>query len=90
LNSGAANGFLVTVTVENLGDAGAEIPLTLTAANKEIIVKRLLVPADGKTSIRITTQNQPQTVTVNDGSVPETDSKNNSADIKVDSTSRSE
>jgi len=90
LNSGAANGFLVTVTVENLGDAGAEIPLTLTAANKEIIVKRLLVPASGKASIRITTQNQPQTVTVNDGSVPETDSKNNSADIKLESTSRSE
>ncbi len=87
LNSGAASGFLVTVTVENLGDAGAEVPVTLTAANKETIVKRLLAPADGKASIRIATQNQPQSVTVNDGSVPESDTSNNSASIQVESTS---
>jgi hypothetical protein len=87
LNSPAGNGFLVTITIENLGDAGAEVPVTLSAANKESVTKRLLVPAGGKGSVRITTQNQPQTVTVNDGSVPESDSTNNSATVQVESTS---
>jgi len=87
LNSASAGGFLVTVTVANSGDAGAEVPVTLTAANKETIVKRLVVPADGRASIRIPTQNQPQSVTINDGSVPESDTGNNSASIQVESTS---
>jgi hypothetical protein len=44
------------------------------------------VPAGSKASVRITTQNQPQTVTVNDGSVPESDATNNSAQVQVEST----
>jgi hypothetical protein len=88
LNSPDGSGFLVTVTVENLGDAGAEVPVTLSAANKESITKRLVVPAAGKASLRFTPQNQPQTVTVNDGSVPESDTTNNSATVQVESTSR--
>jgi hypothetical protein len=88
LNSPGGNGFLVTITIENLGDAGAEVPVTLSAANKESVTKRVLVPAGGKGSVRITTQNQPQTVTVNDGSVPESDSTNNSATVQVEGTSR--
>jgi hypothetical protein len=88
LNSPGGNGFLVTITIENLGDAGAEVPVTLSAANKESVTKRVLVPAGGKGSVRITTQNQPQTVTVNDGSVPESDSTNNSATVQVESTPR--
>ncbi|HTC94992.1 MAG TPA: hypothetical protein VK699_16230 [Terriglobales bacterium] len=87
LNSASTGGFLVTVTVTNTGDAGAEVPVTLTAANKETIVRRLVVPADGKASIRIPTQNQPQSVTINDGSVPESDTGNNSANIQVESAS---
>ena len=90
LNSGAASGFLVTVTIENLGDAGAEVPVTLSGANKEKITKRLWVPGAAKVSVRITTQNQPQSVAINDGSVPESDTTNNSANvnIEVDSTNR--
>jgi hypothetical protein len=87
LNSPGGNGFLVTITIENVGDAGAEVPVTLSAANKESVTKRVLVPAGGKGSVRITTQNQPQTVTVNDGSVPESDSTNNSATVRVESPS---
>jgi hypothetical protein len=86
LNAAGGSGFLVTITIENLGDAGAEVPVTLSAANKESVTKRLVVPAGSKASVRITTQNQPQTVTVNDGSVPESDATNNSAQVQVEST----
>ena len=80
----------MTITIENLGDAGAEVPVTLSGTNKEKLIKRLWVPAAAKASIRITTQNQPQSVAINDGSVPESDTTNNSANvnIEVDSTSR--
>ena len=80
----ATGGFLVTVTIENAGDAGAEVLLTVITANKENIQKRLLVPGAGKASLRITSQGRPETVSVNDGSVPESDSKNNTASIQVD------
>ena len=69
-------GFLVTVTVENLGDAGAEVPIILRYSGGEIR-KRLEVRAKSKTSIRLETAGAPQGVTVNDGSVPESDTSNN-------------
>ncbi len=70
-------GYLVTVTVENLGDAGAEVPVTLRTDTEEIS-KRLEVHAKSKASIRIETVNTPREVVVNDGSVPESDMSNNS------------
>jgi hypothetical protein len=70
-----AGGFLVTITVENLGDAGAEVPLTLQFGGGEIR-RRLEVRAKSKASIRIETPTAPQQVTVNDGSVPESDTSN--------------
>jgi hypothetical protein len=69
-------GFLVTITVENLGDAGAEVPLTLQYTGGEIR-RRLEVRAKSKASVRIETPGAPQQVTVNDGSVPESDTSNN-------------
>jgi hypothetical protein len=74
-------GFLVTITVENLGNAGAEVPLTLQTAGEEIR-KRLEVRAKSKASIRIETQSAPLQVTVNDGSVPESDTSNNTYKIE--------
>jgi hypothetical protein len=65
-------GFLVTITVENLGNAGAEVPLTLQIEGGEIR-KRLEVRARSKASIRVEAPSAPQQVTVNDGSVPEAD-----------------
>ncbi len=65
-----AGGFLVTVTVENLGGAGAEVPITLQAGGTEIR-KRLEVRAKSKASIRVEVPSTLQQVTVNDGSVPE-------------------
>ena len=83
-SSSATGGFLVTVTIENSGDAGAEVPLTVTTANKESFEKRLLVPGAGKASLRLTTQGRPESVSVNDGSVPESETKNNTANIQVE------
>jgi hypothetical protein len=69
-------GYVVTVTIENLGDAGAEVPVTLRLANGEV-TKRLEVHAKSKASIRIEASSTPKEVVVNDGSVPESDGSNN-------------
>ena len=66
----ATGGFLVTVAVENLGNAGAEVPVTLEVDGTQIS-KRLEVRAKSKASIRIQAPSPPQQVTLNDGSVPE-------------------
>lgn len=70
-------GYMVTVTVENLGGAGAEVPLVMKMEGGEIR-KRLEVRAKSKTSIRIEATSTPQEIVVNDGSVPENDLSNNS------------
>ena len=69
-------GYMVTVTIENLGDAGAEVPVILRLETGEII-KRLEVRAKSKAAVRIQTATIPQEVVVNDGSVPESDMSNN-------------
>ena len=71
----STGGYMVTVTVENLGSAGAEIPVILHMQGSEAS-DRLIVPAKTKASVRIQTPSLPQDVTLNDGSVPETDSSN--------------
>jgi aminopeptidase N len=69
-------GYLVTVTVENLGDAGAEVPVTLRM-QEGAVTKRLEVHAKSKATVRIEAASLPQEVVVNDGSVPESDMSNN-------------
>jgi hypothetical protein len=69
-------GYMVTVTIENLGEAGAEVPVILRMESGEII-KRLEVRAKSKAAVRIQTASIPQEVVVNDGSVPESDMSNN-------------
>jgi hypothetical protein len=76
-----SGGFLVTITVENLGSAGAEVPVTLQIEGGEIR-KRLEVRAKSQASIRIEAQAAPQQVTVNDGSVPESNTTNNTYKIE--------
>ena len=73
-------GSVVTVTIENLGDAGAEVPVTLRMASGEV-TKRLEVHAKSKASIRIETSSTPKEVVVNDGSVPESDVSNNVVEV---------
>jgi hypothetical protein len=76
--------YMVTVTVENLGDAGAEVPVTLRVAGGEV-TKRLEVRGKAKGVIRIEAPAIPQEVVVNDGSVPESDVGNNSLKLEAKS-----
>ena len=75
------NTFILSVTVDNLGSAGAEVPVIVKFAGGEA-TKRLEVRAKDKATIRIETPAAPQKVVVNDGSVPESDVTNN--EFKVD------
>jgi hypothetical protein len=68
---------MVTVEIENLGDAGAEVPFRLRNSDGDIS-KRLEVRARSKASIRVESPTVPNEVVVNDGSVPESNMTNNS------------
>ena len=68
--------YVVTVTVENLGDAGAEVPVILKMEQGQV-TQRLLVARKVKATIRIEADSAPQEIVVNDGSVPESDMSNN-------------
>jgi hypothetical protein len=80
-------GYIVTVTIENLGDAGAEVPVTLRTQEGEI-TKRLEVHSKSKAAVRIEASTIPLEVVVNDGSVPESDTSNNV--FKVQSSEQAE
>jgi hypothetical protein len=69
-------GYIVTIAIENLGNAGAEVPVTLRMEDGEV-TKRLEVHAKSKAAVRIEAPTTPLEVVVNDGSVPESDMSNN-------------
>jgi len=68
--------YLVTVTVENLGSAGAEVPLKIQFDGGEM-TQRVEVRAKAKATVRVATPKAPKQIVVNDGSVPESDVTNN-------------
>ena len=72
--------YIVTVTVENTGRAGAEVPVFVSATEGERS-SRVIVQAGSKAVVRIPIPVVPTKATVNDGSVPESDTSNNSFDI---------
>jgi hypothetical protein len=76
------NFYIVTVTVENLGDAGAEVPVTLKMEQGEVAT-RLVVRGKSKATTRLQAASPPVEVVVNDGSVPESDMSNNTYKIEV-------
>jgi hypothetical protein len=69
-------GYMVTIVVDNIGEAGAEVPLTVKFSGGEVS-KRLLVRGKSNGVIRIEVSKPPEEVVVNDGSVPEGDTTNN-------------
>jgi hypothetical protein len=75
------NAHLLTITVENLGLAGAEVPLTVRFAGGEI-GQRLEVRAKSKAVTRVEVPAAPLEIVINDGSVPESDLTNNT--FKID------
>jgi len=76
--------YLVSATIENSGDAGAEVPVLVHTENGDV-VSRLRVPAHGKTVARIEVASRPIDVTVNDGSVPEADRSDNTTPVRIGS-----
>jgi hypothetical protein len=78
-------GYMVTITVANSGAAGAEVPLTVKFAGGEVI-KRLVVRGKSNGVIRVEISKPPEEIAVNDGSVPESDVKNNVFKINTDGT----
>jgi hypothetical protein len=78
-----ADVYLLTVTVDNLGVAGAEVPVSVKFAGGET-TKRIEVHGKNKGVIRVEVPGTPQQVVVNDGSVPESDMTNNTFKIEAD------
>jgi len=77
--------FMLTITLDNLGNAGAEVPITVKFSGGDV-TKRLEVRAKSKGVIRVEVPAAPQEIVVNDGSVPESDMTNNS--FKIESTEK--
>lgn len=73
--------YLVTVTVENLGAAGAEVPVIIRFDGGETS-ERMDVRGKSKGVVRIATPRPPIEVVVNDGSVPESDISNNNSKVQ--------
>jgi hypothetical protein len=69
-------GYILTITVDNLGAAGAEVPITVKFTGGEV-TKRLVVHGQSNTVIRVEVPKPPEEIVVNDGSVPESDTTNN-------------
>jgi aminopeptidase N len=78
----AAGGYVVTVSVENLGGAGAEVPVTVRVEGGEV-TKRLEVRAKSTATTRMEVPAKPTEVVVNDGSVPESNVENNTFKIEL-------
>jgi hypothetical protein len=79
--------YSVTVTVENLGNSGAEVPVMVRAEQGEV-TKRVEVRAREKAVVRLPIPAVPKHAIVNDGSVPESDTANNSAEVKLPEATR--
>jgi hypothetical protein len=76
LRQASEGNYLLTVTVENLGAAGAEVPVTVHFEGGELS-QRVEVRGKAKAVVRISTPKPALEVVVNDGSVPESDVSNN-------------
>jgi len=73
--------YLVTVTVENLGAAEAEVPVRVRTEGGDVSSK-VEVRSKSSASVRVEVPSLPQEIVVNDGSVPESDLGNNTFPIQ--------
>jgi hypothetical protein len=76
---------MITITVDNLGAVGAEVPVIVKFKGGEVM-KRLEVRAKNKAVIRIEVPADPQEIELNDGSVPESNTANNT--FKLEATDK--
>jgi hypothetical protein len=77
--------FMLTITLDNLGSAGAEVPVIVKFNGGEIM-KRLEVHVKDKAVIRVEVPSDPLEIVVNDGSVPESNTANNT--FKLEATDK--
>jgi hypothetical protein len=75
-SSASPNLFVLTITLENTGTAGAEVPVIIRMPKGETVT-RIEVRAKSKATVRVETPAAPQEIVVNDGSVPESETKDN-------------
>jgi hypothetical protein len=80
LSEATVKNYLLTVTVENRGHAGAEVPVFVQTPSGEKTI-RILVKAGENESGRLELPIVPGKITVNDGSVPEANTQNNVYDV---------
>jgi len=74
-------GFVISITVDNLGLAGAEVPVVVET-DAGAVSGRLEVRGKSKATIRLEVPSPAREVIVNDGSVPESDTANNTFTLK--------
>ncbi len=67
---------IITVTLENLGNAGAEVPFTVSCEGGEV-TRRIEVRAKSTATTRVELPGVASEIRVNDGSVPESGLTNN-------------
>jgi hypothetical protein len=67
---GKTGGFLVAVDIRNDGYAAADVPVTVRSGSLKA-TERLRIPARSTASTRVVFETTPETLQVNDGSVPE-------------------
>jgi hypothetical protein len=72
----ATGSYMLTITLDNLGTAGAEVPVVVRYSGGEIM-RRMEVHAKNKTVTRVEVPSAPLEIVVNDGSVPEGELTNN-------------
>jgi len=73
---GKKSAQMITVTLENLGAVGAEIPFLVRCGEVEVS-RRLEVRAKSTATMRVELPCAPKEIVLNDGSVPEQDFGNN-------------
>jgi hypothetical protein len=66
----AAHQVLVAIEIRNNGYAAAEVPLTLKGMNGTV-TRRVMIPAQGRITHRMTFSEDPVEADLNDGTVPE-------------------
>ncbi len=81
--------YVLTLTVSNLGSAGAEVPLTVKFAGGEV-TERLVVRGKSNGVIRVEVPKPPEEVSVNDGSVPENETTNHVFKIEASEAGKSD
>jgi hypothetical protein len=68
--------YMLTITLDNLGTAGAEVPVIVKYSGGEVM-RRMEVHAKNKAVTRVEVPSAPLEIVVNDGSVPERELTNN-------------